>query len=358
MSLRKILFVDRDGTLIREPEDEQVDSLAKLDLVPQVIPALLELAGAGYRLVMITNQDGLGTDSFPEPDFRAPHEAMLRLFNSQGVHFDEVLVCPHFPSDGCACRKPQLGLVRPYLTAGDLDLARSYVIGDRDSDLQLAVNMGIGGLRLAPEAGGLSWPELSRQLLEQPRRGQVQRDTRETRIAVEVDLDRPGRVEVDTGIGFFDHMLEQLAKHGGFSLKLQVDGDLHVDEHHTVEDSALALGSALRQALGDKVGIARFGFLLPMDESRAQVAVDLSARPYLVFEGSFAREAVGGLPTELVPHFFRSLAESLGATLHIALRGENAHHMIEGAFKAVAQALRQAFAANRSGELPTTKGVL
>ncbi len=353
MSTRRILFIDRDGTLIEEPPDEQIDNLAKLRLVAGVIPALLRLQAAGFTLVMITNQDGLGTASFPEEDFHPPHDLLLHILGSQGIDFAEVLICPHLPAAGCACRKPRLGLVKGYLREG-FDRARSYVIGDRASDLALAENMGIEGLRIGPKQG---WPEIVRRLLEQPRTGSVTRTTRETAITVEVDLDGPGSCEVATGIGFFDHMLEQLSRHGGFGLRLRCEGDLEVDEHHTVEDCALALGAALRQALGDKHGVGRYGFVLPMDEARAQVALDLSGRPWLEFEGGFSREAVGGLPTELVPHFFRSFADALRATLHITLQGENAHHQIEAAFKGVARALRAACARTGQG-VPSTKGVL
>jgi len=353
------LFIDRDGTLIEEPEDEQVDSCAKLRFMPGVVPALLTLQAAGYRLVMITNQDGLGTDSFPQADFDAPHRLMMQLFESQGIRFDAVLVCPHFPTDGCDCRKPRTLLVDRYLAASPMDPARSYVIGDRETDLELARNLGIGAVRILREGGeDFSWAAAARCLARGPHRtGEVRRKTRETDIEVRVDLDQESPVEIATGLGFFDHMLEQVARHGGFALRLKCDGDLQVDEHHTVEDCALALGQALREALGDKRGIARFGFLLPMDESRAQVAIDLSGRPYAVFEGAFKRERVGDLPTELVPHFFRSLGESLGAAIHVSVQGENTHHMVEACFKAVGRALRQAFRVEGT-ELPSSKGVL
>lgn len=351
-----VLFVDRDGTLVEEPPDEQVDALEKIRFMPGVFAALGELRRAGYRLVMVTNQDGLGTERFPRAAFETAHRFILDAFASQGIEFEAVFICPHLPSDGCECRKPRTALVRDLLREGGVDLARSAVIGDRDTDLEFARNLGVRGLRVrrdgTPEE---TWGGIVRELTA--RRAHVQRVTRETQIDVAVDLDSPGPIAVRTGIGFFDHMLEQIAKHGGFSLQLDCRGDLHVDEHHTVEDCALALGEALRRALGDKAGIARYGFLLPMDEARAQVALDLSGRAYAVFEGRFGREQVGGLPTELVPHFFRSLADSLGANVHIRLRGDNAHHMIEAAFKGVARALRQAIA--RTGEsLPSTKGQL
>ncbi|MFO1408758.1 MAG: bifunctional histidinol-phosphatase/imidazoleglycerol-phosphate dehydratase HisB [Steroidobacteraceae bacterium] len=350
------LFIDRDGTLVEEPPDEQVDRLEKIRFVPGVFAALVELRAAGFRLVMVTNQDGLGTATFPQADFDLPQEFILAAFASQGVPFDGVCICPHFPADGCDCRKPRTGLLREYLAAHPFDPARSAVIGDRDSDLELARNLGIPGLRVCMGGdAGETWPAAVRALLA--RRASIERRTRETDIRGRVELDRDGPIRVHTGIGFFDHMIEQLAKHGGFALELECRGDLHVDEHHTVEDCALALGEALRRALGDKAGIGRYGFLLAMDESQAQVAIDLSGRAWFVFEGRFAREQVGTLPTELVPHFFRSLADALGCALHLAVRGENTHHMIEACFKGVGRALRPALA-RQGRELPSTKGVL
>jgi imidazoleglycerol-phosphate dehydratase/histidinol-phosphatase len=353
MSTTPILFVDRDGTLIEEPSDFQVDSLEKVRLLPQVMAALAELKDAGYRFVMVTNQDGLGGPRYPQQHFDQVQQFVLHLFGSQGIEFERIFVCPHFEHDGCACRKPLTGLVTDYLKSIELDATRSAMIGDRDTDLQFARNLGIRGFRLRPPQQ--SWPSIVQALLA--RHASTQRKTRETDIAVDVELDSSGPCEIHTGIGFFDHMLEQLAKHGGFQLKLQCHGDLHIDEHHTVEDCALALGEALRQALGDKRGIGRYGFLLAMDESSAQVAVDLSGRAYFVFEGQFGRDQVGALPTELVPHFFRSLAQTLGAALQISVRGENTHHMIEACFKGVGRALRPAL--RREGQdLPSTKGSL
>ena len=352
----KVLFIDRDGTLVEEPHDEQVDSLAKIRFLPGVFAALVALRDAGYRFAMVTNQDGLGTKSFPTPDFEVPHRFILDAFSSQGIEFEAVFVCPHRPTDGCDCRKPQTRLVDDWVRERGVDLAASAVIGDRDTDLAFARNLGIRGLRVRRHGDPAeTWPALVAQLLA--RRAEVRRTTRETSIHVRVDLDATDPVRASTGIGFFDHMLEQLGKHGGFALELECKGDLHVDEHHTVEDCALALGEALRQALGDKRGIARYGFLLPMDEARAQVAIDLSGRAWAVFEGGFAREQVGTLPTELVPHFFRSLADSLGAALHVSVTGDNTHHMIEACFKGVGRALRQAFR-RESSDLPSTKGIL
>jgi imidazoleglycerol-phosphate dehydratase / histidinol-phosphatase len=350
------LFIDRDGTLVEEPPDEQVDSLEKIRFLPGVFAALNELKRRGFRFVMVTNQDGLGTASLPQAAFEKPHEFILEAFRSQGIEFDQIFVCPHFKRDNCTCRKPKTGLVEQFMRDGGVDLASSAVIGDRDTDLQFATNLGVRGIRVRRHgAAEETWPEIVRELTA--RRARVERRTKETSIVVSVDLDATAPIQITTGIGFFDHMLEQLAKHGGFSLQLTCQGDLQIDEHHTVEDCGLALGEALRRALGSKIGIARYGFLLPMDEAQAQVAIDLSGRAYSQFNGRFTREAVGGLPTELVPHFFRSLAESMGAAIHMSVTGENAHHMIEGCFKGVGRALRQAFR-RESEELPSTKGVL
>ena len=352
------LFIDRDGTLVEEPPDEQVDRLDKVRLMPDVVPALLALREAGYRFVMVTNQDGLGTSSFPEPDFRRAHDFILGLFASQGIEFAAVLICPHRPADACTCRKPATLLVDNYLAGAPMDPTRSAVIGDRDTDLELARRLGLPGHRVARDgAGGASWARIADALARPQRTATVERRTRETEIRVHVDLDAEEPLRVATGIGFFDHMLEQVARHGGFALELECRGDLAVDEHHTVEDTALALGQALRQALGTKRGIARYGFLLPMDEAEAQVALDLSGRAYATFEGRFARERVGGLPTELVPHFFRSLADGLGCALHLKVTGENSHHMVESCFKGVGRALRQALRIEGSA-LPSSKGVL
>jgi imidazoleglycerol-phosphate dehydratase/histidinol-phosphatase len=351
-----VLFVDRDGTLIEEPADLQVDALAKVRFMPGVFKALAQLQRRGYRLVMVTNQDGLGTASFPKDQFDTAHDFVMEAFRSQGIEFDAVFVCPHFKADACECRKPKVHLVQTYVRDNGVDLGASAMIGDRDTDLEFGRNLGIRALRVrrngTPEE---TWPAIVRELTA--RRARTERRTKETQIEVAVDLDATDPIQVTTGIGFFDHMLEQIAKHGGFSLQLTCKGDLQIDEHHTVEDCALALGEALRRALGSKAGIGRYGFLLPMDESQAKVAIDLSGRAYAVFEGSFGRAQVGGLPTELVPHFFRSLADSLGAALHVSVTGENSHHMVEACFKGVGRALRQAF--RREGEdLPTTKGVL
>ena len=356
MSQTKVLFVDRDGTLIEEPPDEQVDDIEKIRFMPDVFAAMRQAQKLGFKLAMVTNQDGLGSASFPQKNFDVPHQFMMDAFSSQGIEFDAVFVCPHRKSDGCDCRKPKIKLVEDYVRTQNVDLAASAMVGDRDTDIEFANNLGVRGIRVRRNGNAEeTWPAILRSLGE--RKATVKRKTKETDIEVRVNLDATAPVKIVTGIGFFDHMLEQVAKHGGFSLQLTCNGDLEIDEHHTVEDCALALGDALRQALGDKVGIARYGFVLPMDEAQVRVAIDLSGRAYGVFEGKFAREAVGGLPTELVPHFFKSLAETLKAAVHVTITGENTHHMIEACFKGTGRALHQAF--RREGEeLPSTKGML
>jgi imidazoleglycerol-phosphate dehydratase/histidinol-phosphatase len=354
-----ILFVDRDGTLIEEPSDYQIDRFDKLRFVAGVIPAMLRLRDAGYQFVMVTNQDGLGTDTFPRAEFDGPHQLMMQVFESQGIVFRDVLIDTSLPADNAPTRKPGIGLALPYLQDRNVDWTRSAMVGDRDTDNAFARNLGIRAfqLRTAQFGGEWDWSGIAHALADAPRTARVTRTTRETRINVALDLDRSAEPSVTTGLGFFDHMLEQIGKHGGFALELRCEGDLHIDEHHTVEDSALALGQALREALGDKRGIGRYGFTLPMDESLASAALDFSGRPYFVFDGDFNREQVGGLPTELVPHFFRSLCEGAGLNLNLRVQGENDHHKVEACFKAVARALRQAI--RREGrELPSTKGSL
>jgi len=350
----KVLFIDRDGTLIEEPDDHQVDAIEKIRLVPNVIPSLLKLARHGYRFVLVSNQDGLGTPSFPQADFDICQHHTLGLFATQGIHFDEIFVCPHLPDENCECRKPRTGLLTRYLAATDINPSLSAVIGDRSTDMELAERIGVRGLLVnTDDPDAVSWPEIVELLCHSDRVASVERCTNETKISVSVNLDSARNTRINTGIGFYDH----IARHGGFGLVVECDGDLNVDEHHTVEDTAICLGNALRSALDNKFGIGRYGFLLPMDESEARVALDLSGRASFEFSANFPRDRVGGLSTEMVEHFFRSLADSLAAALHIEVQGENTHHMVEACFKSTGRALRQAIA--RTGtELPSTKGVL
>lgn len=357
MTAMNVLFIDRDGTLIAEPADFQIDRFEKFELEPDCITALLALKKAGWTFVMVSNQDGLGTESFPMQDFVGPQNLLLQILSSQGIQFQDILICPHKPEDGCECRKPKTGLVKPYLLPGVINPERSFVIGDRETDMALAGNMGIGGIRY--DRQGNPWKAIERTLLKlaDNRKATVVRNTRETQINVSVDLDREGDNSISTGVGFFDHMLDQIATHGGFSLQVQAHGDLQIDDHHTVEDVGLALGEALKKALGEKRGIARFGFMLPMDECLAQCALDLSSRPYLIYSASFKYQKVGDLSTEMIEHFFRSLAMSLGCTLHLKTQGQNDHHRAESLFKVFGRAFRQA-ARVEGDALPSSKGVL
>ncbi|MET4572573.1 imidazoleglycerol-phosphate dehydratase/histidinol-phosphatase [Stenotrophomonas rhizophila] len=354
-----ILFVDRDGTLIEEPADFQIDAYEKIRFVRDVIPAMLKLRDAGYQFVIVSNQDGLGSEGYPQASFDGPNDLMLQIFASQGIVFRDVLIDGTWPHDNAPTRKPGIGMMLPYLQDRSIDWARSAMVGDRPTDIQFAQNMNIRGfqLRTGQFGGEWDWNGIAHELADAPRRATVQRNTRETRIRVEVDLDRTAEPQTHTGLPFFDHMLEQIGKHGGFALSVQAEGDLHIDEHHTIEDTGLALGQALREALGDKRGIGRYGFTLPMDETLASAALDFSGRPYFVFEGEFKRERVGDMPTELVPHFFRSLCDASGLNLHLSVRGDNDHHKVEACFKALARALRQALP-RQGTALPSTKGAL
>lgn len=348
-----VLFIDRDGTLIEEPDDHQVDAFDKVALVPGVIPALLRLRDAGWDFVMVSNQDGLGTPAFPTESFQGPHDLLLQILSSQGITFRDVIIDVTLPQDNAPTRKPGTALMTGLLKDRSIDWERSAMVGDRDTDAQFADNLGIAAYLIGPS----DWPSIAHELATRPRTATVHRATSETSITVRVDLDRPGASAIETGVGFLNHMLEQLAKHGGFSLEVSCQGDLHIDEHHSVEDIALAVGEAIRTALGDKRGIGRYGFTLPMDEAQASAAIDLSGRPYFVFEGNFDRERVGDLPTEMVEHFWRSFADAMRCTLHLSIGPGNAHHQIEVGFKAVARALRQGIQA-RGNDLPSTKGVL
>ncbi len=352
--MRKVIFIDRDGTLLQEPADEQIDSLEKVRFVPGAISGLKALTGLGYELVMASNQDGLGTTAFPEETFWPAQNLLLQTLEGEGIRFDDILIDRSFPEDGSPCRKPGIGLFGAYLD-GSYDLAASWVIGDRETDLQLAANLGAKGLQVGP----LTWQEIAETIRSSARSAVISRKTAETDIQVRVDLDGKGPSSVDTGIKFLDHMLSQLITHGGIGLELSCKGDLEVDEHHSIEDTAIVLGEALRQALGDKRGIDRYGFALPMDESRAIVLLDFGGRSELVWDVQFTREYVGDMPTEMFHHFFKSLCNAMQANLYIQARGENNHHLAEGIFKAFARTLKQAIRRNVfSYDLPSSKGLL
>lgn len=348
-TLTKAAFIDRDATLIYEPTVTcQVDSLDKLRILPGVIDGLKRIQSDGYKLVMVSNQDGLGTPALPTADFEAPQKELLKSLGEQGIAFAEIFICPHLPGDGCSCRKPKIGLVKKFLKETPIDYEKSFVVGDRETDSEFAKNIGVRSYRM--ESNGTF-----------PRIASVERATKETKNFVQCNLDGTGKSSIDTGLNFFNHMLEQLSKHSLIDITVKAEGDLHIDEHHTVEDVGLALGTALLQALGERKGINRYGFLLPMDDTLVETAIDLGGRPYAVFNAEFKREMVGDLPTELVEHFFRSLAEALKANIHINVKySKNEHHKIEAIFKSLAKTLKMAVSLDprAKGELPTTKGVL
>lgn len=354
--MRKVIFIDRDGTIIREPADEQVDSLEKLSFVPGAISALKSIAGLDYELVLASNQDGLGTTSFPEDTFFPAHKKMLETLEGEGVTFDRQLIDRSFPEDNAPTRKPRTGMFTDYME-GEYDLQKSFVIGDRDSDRQLSDNLGTAFIRIDGTAE--SWQRAAERVRSTDRCAVISRKTKETDITVKIDLDGKSESLVDTGLKFFDHMLEQLVHHGGISATIICKGDLQVDEHHTMEDVGIALGQALAEALGDKVGIARYGFVLPMDESRAMVLIDFGGRPELVWNVNFTREYVGDTPTEMFKHFFKAMSDAMRCNLHIEASGENNHHLIESVYKAFARAVGQAVKRNVfSYSVPSSKGTI
>lgn len=354
----KILFIDRDGTLIDEPADEQIDSFEKLKFVKGVFRNLAFIREKlDFKFVMVSNQDGLGTDAFPEDTFWPVHNFILQTLEGEGITFDEILIDPHFPEDNAPTRKPNTGLVEKYINDPECDIANSYVIGDRETDRTFARNIGCKSLILSDE--GLSWNKISELLFAGERTAEVKRTTKETDIHIKVNLDGTGKCDIATGLGFFDHMLEQIGKHGMMDLMIHTKGDLEVDEHHTIEDTAIALGECILTALGDKRGIERYGYALPMDDCLCSVCLDFGGRPWLVWDAAFKREKIGEMPTEMFLHFFKSLSDAAKMNLNIKAEGENEHHKIEGIFKALARAIRMAVRRDiHHMQLPSSKGVL
>ena len=352
--MKKILFIDRDGTIIREPADEQIDSFEKLQFVPRAMSNLVFLRQhTDYEFVMVSNQDGLGTESFPEETFWPVHNFILDTLKGEGVEFDDILIDRHFPEDNAPTRKPNIGLVEKYINNPEYDIKGSFVIGDRDTDRDIAENIACGFLQIG------DWDKAAAIAYGGERTAEVKRTTKETDIFVKVDLDGNGHCDIQTGLGFFDHMLEQIGKHGMIDLTIHTKGDLHVDEHHTIEDTALALGECLLKALGDKRGIERYGYALPMDDSLCSVCLDFGGRPWLVWDVTFQRCYIGDVPTEMFMHFFKSLSDAAKMNLNIKAEGENEHHKIEGVFKALARALKMAVRRDiYHYELPSTKGAL
>lgn len=358
MNKQRILFIDRDGTLIREPEDEQIDSFEKLRFTEGMFRNLGFIRQhLDFRFVMVSNQDGLGTESFPEPTFWPVHNFILQALQDEGVTFDDIKIDRHFPEDNSPMRKPNTGMLTEYINNPDYDIADSYVIGDRETDAQLAENLGCKALILGRD--GMTWDKIAEILFAGERKAEVRRTTHETDIDIRLNIDGSGYCDIKTGLGFFDHMLEQIGKHGMMDLYIRTNGDLNVDEHHTIEDTALALGECILKALGDKRGIERYGYCLPMDDCLCQVALDFGGRPWLVWDAEFHREHVGDMPTEMFLHFFKSLSDAARMNLNIKAEGENEHHKIEGIFKALARALKMAVRRDiYHFTLPSTKGSL
>jgi imidazoleglycerol-phosphate dehydratase/histidinol-phosphatase len=362
--MKKVLFIDRDGTIITEPEDEQVDSFEKLSFLPGAISCLSKIAKeTDYELVMVTNQDGLGTASYPEATFWPVHNKMLQILRGEGIVFTEIFIDRTLPSQNAPTRKPDTAMLVNFLAKG-IDLDSSYVIGDRLTDVELAKNIGCKALFISsdrsPEAelSTTDWADIYKFLKETPRIAASERKTSETQITVELNLDGSGNSSVDTGIGFFDHMLEQIARHGNIDLNIKVKGDLEIDEHHTVEDVAITFGETILKALGGKKGIERYSFVLPMDDCLAQVALDFGGRPWLVWDAEFKREKIGEMPAELFFHFFKSFSDNAKCNLNIRAEGQNEHHKIEAIFKAFAKAIKMAVKKTDNYKLPTTKGTL
>jgi imidazoleglycerol-phosphate dehydratase / histidinol-phosphatase len=363
--MKKVLFIDRDGTLVIEPPiDFQLDSLEKLEFYPGVFQYLSRIAKElDYELVMVTNQDGLGTSSFPEETFWPPQNKIIQAFKNEGIQFSDILIDRSFPQDNLPTRKPGTGMLTQYIK-GNYDLSNSFVIGDRLTDIQLAQNLGCKAIYLSKDKNDEailstpSWADIYQILSTQPRKVNVVRATSETQIEVILNLDGTGKSNISTGLGFFDHMLEQIAKHGNIDLEIQVKGDLHIDEHHTIEDVAITLGDAFLKTLGSKKGIERYGFLLPMDDCLAQVAIDFGGRPWLVWDTTFKREKIGDMPSEMFMHFFKSFSDSAKCNLNIKAEGDNEHHKIESIFKAFAKAIKMAKTKNNNYSIPSTKGSL
>lgn len=363
--MKKVLFIDRDGTLVIEPPiDYQLDSLEKLEFYPKVFQYLSRIATElDYELVMVTNQDGMGTDSFPENTFWPAQNKVIKAFENEGITFSEILIDVSFPEQNLPTRKPGIGLLQQYVK-GAYDLKNSFVIGDRLTDVQLAENLGSQAIFIGAEAtdraalSTTSWSDIYQFLKQQPRTATVVRNTNETKITIDLNLDGSGKSSIKTGLGFFDHMLEQIAKHGTMDLNVAVQGDLYVDEHHTIEDVGIALGEVFAKALGSKKGIERYGFLLPMDDCLAQVALDFGGRSWLVWDAEFKREKIGEMPTEMFSHFFKSFCDGSKSNLNIKCEGENEHHKIESIFKAFARTLKIAVKKDGSNTIPSTKGIL